>query len=249
MTGIKDVLLEIKRLAKDNGLSEPYIVGGLPRDKILGRSRKIEDVDLTSGDESIHQLAELTAQKFKVNPMRFPDGHYQVFIGSTKYDFSSNYNSPDAEYFLQRVGIKKPTSMQLELFSRDFTCNTLIIPLTMRKIVDPIGLALDDIRKKIIKTPLPPRITLRDDTKRVVRSVYLAAKLGFTVERDIIAWTLKHHDKIREEVSVGFSKRKLAEATRADAEKTIKLLTVMGLWKVVGIPRILMEVAGSRGVL
>ena len=61
MAGVRDALLEIKRLAKDNGLSEPYIVGGLPRDKILHRINKVEDIDLTSGDDSIHQLAELTA--------------------------------------------------------------------------------------------------------------------------------------------------------------------------------------------
>lgn len=239
MGSLKDILLEIKRLAMDNSLSEPYIVGGLPRDKLLNRTRKIEDIDLTSGDESIFQLAEITANHFKVNPMRFPDGHYQVWIGGLKFDFSSNYNSPDAEYFLVRAGIKKPTKMQLELFSRDFTCNTLILPLALRKIVDPTGLALDDIKKKIIRTPLPPRITLRDDTKRVVRAIYLAAKLGFEVERDIITWTRDHPDKIREEVSVGFSRRKLADAARADMKKTVQLLKDMNLWNVVGIPKII----------
>jgi poly(A) polymerase len=246
MAGVKDVLLEIKRLAKDNGLSEPYIVGGLPRDKILNRSRKIEDIDLTSGDDSIFQLAELTSNHFKVSPMRFPDGHYQVYIGGIKYDFSSNYNSPDVEYFLKRAGVKNPTEMQMELFSRDFTCNTLIVPLGMRKIVDPTGLALDDIKKKLIRTPLPPRITLRDDTKRVVRAIYLAAKLGFTVEKPIIEWVLKNPEKIREEVSVGFARNKLANAARADLDKTTKLLTAMNLWNVVGIPKILMNRASLR---
>ena len=245
---IKEVLLGIKRLAKENGLSEPYIVGGLPRDKILNRPSKIADVDLTSGDESIHALAKLTANEFKVYPLEFPDGHTQLYIDGIKYDFSSNYNSPDATFFLNKAGVRNPTEMQLELFSRDFTCNTLILPLTLRKIVDPTGLALDDIKRKIIRTPLPPRITLRDDTKRVVRAIYLAAKLGFTVEKDIIKWSLEHHDKIRNEVTQGFSKRKLADATRADLEKTISLVNAMDLWNVVGIPKILMQQTG-RGVL
>ena len=249
MTGVKDILLEVKRLAKDNGLSEPYIVGGLPRDKILHRIRKVEDVDLTSGDESIHHLAELTAQSFKVNPIRFPDGHYQVYIEKIKYDFSSNYNSPDAKYFLEKAGVVNPSPMLLELFSRDFTCNTLILPLALRKIMDPTGLAIDDIKKKIIRTPLPPRITLRDDTKRVVRVIYLAAKLGFAVEDDIITWVKDHPEKIKEEVSVGFAKRKLADATRADIRKTIQLMNAMNLWSVIGIPRILVEHMGAARVV
>jgi len=241
MVGVKEVLLQIKLLAKDNGLSEPYIVGGLPRDKMLSRSHKVIDVDLTSGDESIHKLAELTANHFKVNPMRFADGHYQVYLGRVKYDFSSNYNSPDAEYFLKKAGVESPTKMQLELFSRDFTCNTLIIPLHLRKIVDPTGLGLDDIKKKIIRTPLPPRITLRDDPKRVVRAIYLAAKLGFEIEKDIITWSKSHHEKIKAEVSEGFSRKKLADATRSDADKTMRYMSAMDLWNVVGVPNILMQ--------
>jgi poly(A) polymerase len=245
MAGIKDILLDIKRLAKENGLSEPYIVGGMPRDKVLNRMHKIEDIDLTSGDESIFQLAEVTANHFQVNPMRFPDGHYQIWLGPVKLDFSSNYNSPDAGYFLNKAGVENPSEMKLELFSRDFTCNTLIAPLTLRKIIDPTGMALEDIKRKVIRTPLPPRITLRDDTKRVVRAIYLAAKLGFQVERDIVIWARKHPDKIREEVSQGFAKRKLAAATRANPEATVKLLTAMDLWSVVGIPRVLAQAQGG----
>lgn len=246
MGTLKDTLLHIKRLAVDNNLSEPYIVGGLPRDKMLNRIEKVNDVDLTSGDDSIHQLAELCANHFKINPMRFPDGHYQLYIDGIKYDFSSNYNSPDVGFFLNKAGIKDPTEMQQELFSRDFTCNTLIIPLNLRKIVDPTGLALDDLSRKIIRTPLPPRITLRDDSKRVVRVIYLAAKLGFTVEKDIITWVRNHPDKIKEEVSGGFARRKLADATREDPQKTIALMDVMNLWDVIAVPKILQQ---QRGVL
>jgi hypothetical protein len=99
---IKDVLLSLKILSKNNGLSEPYIVGGLPRDKLLDMSRKVEDVDLTTGDESIHKLAEVAVNEFKVEPTKFPDGHYQLIIDGTKYDFSSNFNSKDASFFLEK---------------------------------------------------------------------------------------------------------------------------------------------------
>lgn len=246
MGTLKDTLLQIKRLSVDNGLSEPYIVGGLPRDKIMNRIEKVNDVDLTSGDDSIHKLAEICSNHFQITPMRMPDGHYQLYIDGIKYDFSSNYNSPDVDYFLNKAGIKEPSEMQRELFSRDFTCNTLILPLNLRKIVDPTGLALDDISRKVIRTPLPPRITLRDDPKRVVRVVYLAAKLGFTVERDIITWVRNHPEKIKEDVSGGFSRRKLADATREDPQKTIALMDAMNLWNVVAIPKILEQ---QRGLL
>jgi poly(A) polymerase len=244
---IKNVLLEIKRLSKDNGLSEPYIVGGLPRDKVLQRSRMVSDVDITTGDDSVFKLSDLTANQYHVYPVKFSDGHSQITIGNVKFDFSSNFKSPDVEYFLEKAGVKNPTKMQIELFSRDFTCNTLIAPLSLRKISDPTGLALDDIKRKLIRTPLPPRITLRDDTKRVIRVIYLAAKLGFEVEPDIINWTKDHLEKIKEEVSNGFSKNKLTSAAKHDLKKTVRLLSSMGLWNYIYIPEILIPYA-ARGV-
>ena len=134
---ITNVLLEIKRISVQNHLSEPFIVGGLPRDKVLGLSRNIEDVDITTGDSSVNKLVDFCANQFQSSPMTFEDGHKQLIIENIKYDFSSNFHSPDVNYFLtQKAGIKDPSQMQLELFSRDFTCNTLIIPMNLRNTFD-----------------------------------------------------------------------------------------------------------------
>lgn len=238
---IADVLLEIKKIANENLISEPYIVGGLPRDKVLGRSRLVTDVDITTGDESVRKLALLTATKYQVKPNQMPDGHFDMTIGHVKFDFSSNFHSPDAEFFLTQAGVKNITQMQLELFSRDFTCNTLIVPLNLRRIKDPTGLAIDDINKKLLRTPLPPRITLRDDPKRVVRIIYLACKLGFEVEVDIIEWVKNNPDRIHKAVSGGFSRRKLAEAMRHDPKRALRLMAEMDLWNIIQIPKNMQE--------
>jgi tRNA nucleotidyltransferase (CCA-adding enzyme) len=104
-------------------------------------------------------------------------------------------------------------------------------------ITDPTGLAIDDIKNRMIKTPLPPRVTLHDDPKRVVRSIYLAAKLGFEVENDIIFWVKNNHNLIKEKVSNGYARNKLSAAAKSDMEKTIKLMNEMELWEVLEIPR------------
>jgi hypothetical protein len=43
---IREVLLEIKKIATENSLSEPFIVGGLPRDKMLNRTKMVDDVEI-----------------------------------------------------------------------------------------------------------------------------------------------------------------------------------------------------------
>jgi tRNA nucleotidyltransferase/poly(A) polymerase len=246
---IRDVLLKMKTIAKENGLSEPFLVGGVPRDKVIGINRKVNDIDLTTGDESIKKLAVLSADAFKVYPMQFDDGHFQLYIDGVKFDFSSNYKSPDVEYYLNKAGIKEPTDLQIELFSRDFTCNTLICPTSMRKIQDLTGLAIQDIKNKIVRTPLPPRVTLRDDPKRVFRAVYMAAKLGFDVEKDIITWTVNNREKIQEQVKNGYAKKVLAKSSRLDMNKTLSLIKDMDLWGTTFIPRALLEFGATRGAV
>ena len=59
--------------------------------RIWNRARLVADVDITSGDDSVKKLAELTATRFKVRPMSFEDGHYQMTLGQVKFDFSSNF--------------------------------------------------------------------------------------------------------------------------------------------------------------
>ena len=53
---------------------------------------------------------------------------------------------------LQESGIKEISAMHEELYSRDFTCNTVLMSLDLKRILDPTGLAINDIQSKIIKT-------------------------------------------------------------------------------------------------
>jgi tRNA nucleotidyltransferase/poly(A) polymerase len=249
---VKGILSRVAQLARSKGISEPYIVGGLPRDKVLGKITNIDDIDLTTGDESVHELAKLVAEAFRrTNPgltfKQLPDGHSQVNLGQIKLDFSSNYNSPQVSGLLSKAGITDPNSLQREMFSRDFTCNTLLATMSLDRIMDPTTMGLADIRKKILRTPLPPHVTLANDPKRVVRVVYMAAKLGFDVEPDIIRWVRAHP------AAVGVSSEKsvrdkLTQATQYDPARTVKLMTQMGLWNQVQIPKALMPYAARRSV-
>jgi tRNA nucleotidyltransferase/poly(A) polymerase len=248
---IKGILSRIAQLARSKGISEPYIVGGLPRDKLLGQIGNIEDIDITTGDESVHELAKLVAMFFKqsypqLTFKQLPDGHSQINLGNIKLDFSSNYNSPEVSRLLARAGIKDATPLQREMFSRDFTCNALLANMALDKIADPTTMGVDDIRKKILRTPLPPRVTLSDDPKRVIRVVYLCAKLGFKPEPDIVRWVLRHPEAVGG--SEKYVRDKLTQATRYSPETTVNLMTQMRLWDHIQIPQVLMPYAARRRV-
>ncbi len=236
---VTELLNLIASVAKEKGTSEPFIVGGLPRDKIMGRVKEVQDVDLTTGDESIKTLAFYVNQKLAANypdvgMKQFPDGHSQISIEGMKVDFSSNFKSPQVEPLLKKAGVVDPQPMQIELMSRDFTCNTLLLKLDLSATKDPTGTAINDIKNKIVKTPLPPAITLGNDNKRIVRIIYMATKLGFEVEQPIIDFVAKNPQLIQNS-KPRYITDKIHESMDYDTDKTVRLLTQMNLWPYIPI--------------
>lgn len=238
---LKEILNNINHLASSNKISKPYIVGGLPRDKVMNRLSDVQDVDITTGDDSIHLLGQIVHKAYPNSSyQKMEDGHAIVYIDHSKFDFSSNFHSSRVFSELHEAGIKNPTALQREMFSRDFTCNTLVVPLDLSRIEDPTGMGIADIKKKILRTPLRPSITLGDDGKRVVRIIYLAVKLGFTVEKPIIDWVRRNKDIALKDSKDGYLKSRLSKAASYDVKATAKLLTELDLWDVFPIPESLM---------
>ncbi|HWZ21350.1 MAG TPA: hypothetical protein VNW06_01780 [Cytophagaceae bacterium] len=230
---LKELLQLIEGIQKKIGTSKAFICGGAPRDKLLNKLDKISDLDLTTGDKSVDFLVkELSIELGKIYNVQtkvMNDGHSSMFVGNLKVDFSSNFNVPNIDSILAKMGIQKPTSMQKELFSRDFTCNALLMDLNLKTIIDPIHSGFDDIKKKVIRTCLSPEITLTSNKNRVVRIIYLAAKLDFNVDPAIIAWVKANPDSIRISSPSSLTE-KLNKAVSYNPQKTAQLLDQMGLW-------------------
>lgn len=234
---LRDILALMYKIHVDRGVSLPYICGGTPRDKLLGLIKdEVSDLDITTGDKTVHNLATEFALDLKKNytieSKQMDDGHTSVFIGDFKVDFSSNYVTPHIDEFLHHKGIKKPNNMQREMFSRDFTCNSLLMTLDLKKIKDPTHLGLDDIKKKVLKTCLDVDTTLRYNPNRIIRVVYLSSKLDFDVDPEIIKWMAKHKDLVRLS-SDHYLEKNLDKALLKNPDRALFILNKTNLWDAV----------------
>lgn len=171
---LKDLLFEIDKISKELGIHQPWICGGLPRDKYLNKASIINDIDITTGNNDINLLARAVAKKFKHLGAKlvFKKDHYSVNIGNLKLDFSSNFISP---YILN----SKESLLSKEMISRDFTINSLLMSIDLKKIFDPTKAGFNDLNNKIIDTCLSPEQTFSDSPNRAIRAIYLACKLNF----------------------------------------------------------------------
>src|SRR5271166_2212697 len=123
---LHELLQQMQEVQRNIKVSEPFICGGVPRDRYMNRIDLISDIDITNGDKTIEYLSqefyEFLSKKYNVKRSIASDGHSTIYIGNFKMDFSSNFNVPNIEKYLDKLNIKNPTDLQKEVFSRDFTC-------------------------------------------------------------------------------------------------------------------------------
>lgn len=232
MIQVPIILNKLTEISNNFGTSRPYICGGIPRDKLLGRLNKIEDIDISTGDESVHTLADKLAESFRAKIATAKDGHKTVIIENLKIDFSSNYVVPNLKEALVKFGVKNPKPIQLEMYSRDYTINSLIMSLDLKKIIDPIGLGFEDLQNKILRTCLPPAITIGNDPKRIVRAIYLAAKLDLTIEDRVVEY-ISSNTNLLSRVSNSYIAIKLIAAFKHNPTITKKYINELNLKDVI----------------
>ncbi|KAL4916569.1 hypothetical protein BDW62DRAFT_211833 [Aspergillus aurantiobrunneus] len=66
---------------------------------------------------------------------------------------------------------------------RDATINALFYNLNESKVEDFTGTGLEDMQNEIIRTPLEPYQTFKDDPLRVLRLIRFASRLGFPIDK------------------------------------------------------------------
>ena len=159
-----------------------YLVGGVVRDLLLGRSNL--DLDLVVEGDAIklaQQLAAITRGSLTTHP-RFNTAKLRWDIWSVDLATarSETYARPGA---LPSV---KPGSLASDLFRRDFTINTMAIELVPSRygdLIDPYG-GREDLKHRLIRVLHEKSFT--DDATRIWRGLRYEQRLNFQLERDTL---------------------------------------------------------------
>ena len=67
---------------------------------------------------------------------------------------------------------------------RDATVNALFYNINTEQIEDFTNQGFDDMAKRIIRTPLEPYQTFKDDPLRVLRLIRFASRLDYTIDSE-----------------------------------------------------------------
>ena len=172
------------------------VVGGYVRDIFLERhSTDIDFVTVGSGIRIAENLAAKLGPKTSLAVYR-NFGTAQVkykgleleFVGARKESYSHDSRKP----------IVENGTLEDDQNRRDFTINAMAVSVNeanFGELVDPFG-GLDDLKRRIIRTPLDPDITFSDDPLRMMRAIRFATQLDFEIYPETFSAIARNCERI-----------------------------------------------------
>jgi tRNA nucleotidyltransferase/poly(A) polymerase len=159
-----------------------YIVGGFVRDSLFGMDVNDDtDLDITEANGNAFDLAFFVSAKYNLpEPIIYESTGTALVImpSGREIEFhNAYYNVPHIIDQLYSLGVK-PTSLNKDVYSRDFTINTILLDPENGEVHDLTGMGISDIEHKILRTPLPPSKTLFLDPKRILRGIRFKIQFG-----------------------------------------------------------------------
>jgi tRNA nucleotidyltransferase/poly(A) polymerase len=215
-----------------------FKVGGCVRDEIMGLESK--DIDFTFVLDNLDQTVE---QGFQDMTDHLIKEGFEIFLSTPDcFTIRARFPKTDkgglvADFVLARKetgyveGTRRPIltlgTLHDDLIRRDFTVNAIAIDED-GNLIDPF-LGVEDIKKKILITPLDPTITLMDDPLRLLRALRFAITKKFKISQEILD-AMKQPalmEKLQLTVSGERIREEILKMMAADTPNAFRLLSVM----------------------
>ncbi|MDE0648189.1 MAG: CCA tRNA nucleotidyltransferase [Cyanobacteria bacterium MAG IRC4_bin_6] len=172
--------------------ADTVLVGGVVRDALLGRLRDNPDVDLTVPRGAIHLCRQLAGRW----------GGTVVVLDPVR-DMGRLVHGP----WTVDVAAWDSSTMEADLWRRDFSLNAMAYHLKQRTFHDPCG-GLQDLARRRLRCVAAANLAA--DPLRVLRAYRLAAELGCTIEERTRQWL----QQVAPKLGMVASERVLAELER-----------------------------------
>ncbi len=183
---LNDKIFEVLSEVVSSENAEAWVIGGYVRDCLLKRDHPDKDIDIVvvgNGIEIARKAAKKLGNNIKVAVYKnfgtamFRFNDYDIeFVGARKESYNRTSRKP-----LVAMG-----SLDDDQKRRDFTINALAISINKESFgnfSDPFN-GMDDLKNKIIRTPLDSDITFSDDPLRMMRAIRFSVQLNFSIEEN-----------------------------------------------------------------
>jgi tRNA nucleotidyltransferase/poly(A) polymerase len=119
------------------------------------------------------------------------------FVNLRKETYTENSRNPEIEF----------GTPEEDAIRRDATINAMFYNINKSAIEDLTGKGWDDMQAKIIRTPLEPYQTFKDDPLRILRLIRFASRLNYTIDPE--AETSMGNEEIKKFLELKISRERI----------------------------------------
>ena len=160
-----------------------YLVGGIVRDRLLGRESNDYDFAINLEPEVVEQVLNNT--NYKTYDIGKAFGTISFMLDGNKVEITTFRKNEKYQRDNRRPVVEWGKSINDDLIRRDFTFNAMALDRD-GKVIDLFNGA-EHLKNGIIDTPMDPQETFNDDPLRMLRAVRFRSRFGF-----------KYSDRVRE---------------------------------------------------
>ena len=147
-------------------------------------------------------------------------------VNLRKETYTDNSRNPQIEF-----GTPEEDALR-----RDATVNAMFYNLDTQQVEDLTERGHEDMRKKIIRTPLEPFQTFKDDPLRVLRLIRFAGRLGYTI--DSKALVAMRNSEIKDALRRKISRERIGTEVEKslqgpDPHESLRLIFSLGLYETI----------------
>jgi len=182
----------IKRAPLASSLAESFaaqgfrlaLVGGPVRDALLGRLGNDLDFTTDARPEITKKILQVWAENVWDTGIEF--GTVAGKRGDTTVEVTT-YRTESYDPDSRKPEVEYGDSIEGDLSRRDFTVNSMALELTTKtpEFIDPFN-GLEDLAKKVLRTPSKAENSFSDDPLRMMRAARFASQLGFEIAPDVL---------------------------------------------------------------
>ncbi|EGO02775.1 hypothetical protein SERLA73DRAFT_176148 [Serpula lacrymans var. lacrymans S7.3] len=251
-----------RNLRDEHGITTSCrIAGGWVRDKLLGKQSNDIDIALTDmmgvtfaehlssyiskhKDLDVHKIAKIESNPGQSKHLETA----RTTLCGVELDFVNLRSEEYAENSRIPTEVAFGTPLQ-DALRRDITINALFYNVHDRAVEDHTNKGLDDLKNGIIRTPLEPLETFRDDPLRVLRCIRFASRFGFEMVPELRE--AARDPGIQEALSVKISRERVGEEIDKMMKgpkplRSIKLIHELSLYSCIfSIPPEIMQIMSA----
>jgi len=216
-----DALKVLYRLKNHGHIA--YLVGGGVRDLLLDRQPKDFDISTSAHPYQVKKLFRncfIIGRRFRLCHVRF--GRKVIEVSTFR-----RQATPDGDDPL----IKRDNTFgtpEEDAFRRDFSVNALFYDIATFSVIDYVD-GLKALEKREIRTIGDPELRFKEDPVRMLRAVALAARLGFSMDRDTVEGIRAFRGEILKSSTARILEEFYKILRQGESRKTFESLHELGL--------------------